>query len=187
MSRVMKYMMTVTQTAAVPSDRGDRLENPAGSYPQCGTSEEDALTRFHDTVPIGCMDDFEITCEEQYTTISRVPDDEQLKAYDPTGETFRAADGKLYKAMPVQSEVPCGVDCIRCAWYADRDEEPSWSPDTECNIKDALPCGDGEYALVDGVQVILTGDVYWQGVPEEQEPLRAKPLEEGKGDGICLR
>jgi hypothetical protein len=44
------------------TDPEDRLEDPSGDYDRWAFDEESALDRFHETVPIGCLDDFEITC-----------------------------------------------------------------------------------------------------------------------------
>jgi len=58
------YRITVTQIADELSDVDDREGNPAGTYDEVARTEDEALDQFHTRIPIGCLDDFEITCEE---------------------------------------------------------------------------------------------------------------------------
>lgn len=42
----------------------DRIINPRGAYTYRASSADHALDLFHREVPIGCLDDFEITCTQ---------------------------------------------------------------------------------------------------------------------------
>jgi hypothetical protein len=68
--KVYEAYVTVEQVVDVLSDHEDKYENPAGEYYYDGIkafndkeAAEWALDEFHDKVPIGCLDDFEITTE----------------------------------------------------------------------------------------------------------------------------
>jgi hypothetical protein len=63
----MKYVVTVTQTAKELSDVDDMQDNPSGSYEIEARSADAALDEFHATVPIGCLEDFEIIVEQETT------------------------------------------------------------------------------------------------------------------------
>lgn len=57
----MKFSIMVKQL--VPDrelDYDDLQENPSGEYIVEGEDEEDALDEFHHTVPIACLDHFDI-------------------------------------------------------------------------------------------------------------------------------
>jgi hypothetical protein len=55
----MKYRITVTQIDDL-SDVDDQADNPAGVYDVDADTEDGALDLFHQTVPIGCLEDFDI-------------------------------------------------------------------------------------------------------------------------------
>lgn len=59
----LTYLITVKQTVPfyelTPEDQDDR---PTGEYEYDAEDEEEALDEFHETIPIKCLDDFEITC-----------------------------------------------------------------------------------------------------------------------------
>lgn len=58
------YQITVKQIA--PNAKlhyEDKRSNPKGIYHIRAGNEEEALDEFHETVPIACLDDFEITLE----------------------------------------------------------------------------------------------------------------------------
>ena len=59
------YEITVEQIAPQLFDNADKMENPAGQYSFWGRDETDALDNFHSTVPIGCLEDFNITIVER--------------------------------------------------------------------------------------------------------------------------
>ena len=61
----MKYTanVLVTQTSAKLSDIDDFLDNPAGMYRIDIDLAEVILDHFHSTIPIGCLDDFDITID----------------------------------------------------------------------------------------------------------------------------
>lgn len=64
----MRWLIRVTQVTAHLSDVDDRDDLPAGDggersfrdYEVEGATEDDALDKFHVTIPIGCLEDFEI-------------------------------------------------------------------------------------------------------------------------------
>ena len=61
---MQKYVITVEQTADKLSDGEDELHNPQGVYYETADTEDEALDEFHSRVPIGCLEDFDITIEK---------------------------------------------------------------------------------------------------------------------------
>jgi len=60
----MIYKITVKQvTADKDLDWDDHLDNPTGEHFFEAGSKDEALDEFHSTVPIACLDDFEIHAE----------------------------------------------------------------------------------------------------------------------------
>jgi len=62
----MTYIITVKQL--VPDDQldpDDQVDNPSGEHTEEADSKEEALDQFHGSVPIACLDHFEITCTEE--------------------------------------------------------------------------------------------------------------------------
>ena len=55
------FIITVIQISQNLSDPDDRADNPAGEYRWDAVDSELALDQFHRVVPIGCLDDFEIS------------------------------------------------------------------------------------------------------------------------------
>lgn len=58
------YTITVIQTAEVLSDVDDKWEKPEGTYFVTARGKEEALGHFHAAIPIGCLEDFEISIKE---------------------------------------------------------------------------------------------------------------------------
>ena len=69
----MKYIVRVEQIVEDLSDVDDRDDLPAGPggkgsvgyYTVPADNEEEALDFFHRSIPIGCLDDFEISIVEE--------------------------------------------------------------------------------------------------------------------------
>lgn len=60
-----RFKVTVKQIAPDEAlDHDDREENPSGEHFVEEVSEDAALDEFHATVPIACLDDFDISIEE---------------------------------------------------------------------------------------------------------------------------
>lgn len=60
-----KYRIEVTQTVGNHElDPDDRIDNPSGVHHFYSDSEEHALDDFHSTIPIACLEDFDIDCME---------------------------------------------------------------------------------------------------------------------------
>lgn len=58
----MIFMVIVRQTVSVEDmDPDDFWENPSGSYMIDAHTSEEALDKFHFTIPIACLDDFDIS------------------------------------------------------------------------------------------------------------------------------
>ena len=60
-------LFKITVTAKLPReqwDPDDQADDPTGTHEIGAPDKEAALDKFHSTVPIACLDDFEITCEE---------------------------------------------------------------------------------------------------------------------------
>lgn len=61
----MKFKITVKQlTPNEYLNRDDKESNPAGEYYTLAASEDEALDEFHSSVPIACLEDFDIVCEQ---------------------------------------------------------------------------------------------------------------------------
>jgi hypothetical protein len=66
-SRFYAVKITVTQVSKILSDADDREQNPAGDYyykikaNKIAAAIEKGLDIFHMNVPIGCLENFEIT------------------------------------------------------------------------------------------------------------------------------
>lgn len=58
-----QYKVTVT---GEPTDYEDARSNPNGIYTVNAKSYEDALDEFHATVPIACLEDFDIDVFETH-------------------------------------------------------------------------------------------------------------------------
>lgn len=54
------YVVTVT---GEPTDYDDIEDNPTGEYRYLAANRYDALTKFHNDIPIACLDDFKIEAE----------------------------------------------------------------------------------------------------------------------------
>jgi len=64
--RHSKFVVTVKQMAADSDlDHEDRENNPSGDHDVTGYCEADALTKFHHTVPISCLEHFRITIRKK--------------------------------------------------------------------------------------------------------------------------
>ena len=59
------FKITVKQIVEHLEDPNDRNENPAGEYTWYAKNSDIALDEFHATVPIGCLDDFDIYIEQE--------------------------------------------------------------------------------------------------------------------------
>jgi len=59
-----RWVVIVKQLVDTPSDGDDRVDQPAGAYLWSGKDEDEVLDDFHATVPIGCLDDFEVSTYE---------------------------------------------------------------------------------------------------------------------------
>ena len=66
MNKIPSFLITVTQIVESKylEKDDDRINNPAGEYPWNAENSEIALDQFHHTIPIGCLDDFEIDIKE---------------------------------------------------------------------------------------------------------------------------
>lgn len=61
----MKYLISVTQNVKDSElHHEDKLTNPAGVYEIKANTESQALDEFHATIPISCLENFEIEIEE---------------------------------------------------------------------------------------------------------------------------
>lgn len=64
-TKLKTFKITVTQL--VPDselDHDDKEENPAGEHIRRSATQDEAMDDFHNSVPIACLDDFDITIEE---------------------------------------------------------------------------------------------------------------------------
>ena len=60
-----EFVVTVKQLVSDEElDHDDFNDNPSGEHRVFGTDNDDALNEFHATIPIACLDDFEITIHE---------------------------------------------------------------------------------------------------------------------------
>jgi hypothetical protein len=58
------FKVTVTQIVPDEELDGDDTDtNPKGTYTYEARDEEDALDQFHETVPVSCLDDFDIEAQ----------------------------------------------------------------------------------------------------------------------------
>lgn len=56
-----RYEITVKQLVTDNElDHEDKHDNPTGQYDYWAESEDKAIDHFHETVPISCLEDFEI-------------------------------------------------------------------------------------------------------------------------------
>jgi hypothetical protein len=60
-----KYIITVIQLVETEDlhKYDDRIDNPTGEYFWIADDADTALTQFHHTIPIGCVDDFAVDIE----------------------------------------------------------------------------------------------------------------------------
>jgi hypothetical protein len=58
------FLITVIQISEHLEKDDDLIDNPAGEYPWDAENSEMALDEFHRTIPIGCLDDFEVDIQE---------------------------------------------------------------------------------------------------------------------------
>jgi len=62
---VKNFVITVIQLVPnVELDLDDYMERPDGQYEYEAKCEYKALDKFHMTIPIACLDHYEITCTE---------------------------------------------------------------------------------------------------------------------------
>lgn len=67
--KTYNVVIEVKQIAKKLSDHEDRLQNPKGTYAGIvkaknkKDAKEMALDEFHETIPIGCLDDFDINID----------------------------------------------------------------------------------------------------------------------------
>jgi hypothetical protein len=59
-----QWVIIVSQVTKELSDADDRADQPAGAYLWEGNTEDEVLDDFHAAVPIGCLDDFEISVHQ---------------------------------------------------------------------------------------------------------------------------
>jgi len=78
------YRIEVKQLADELTDHEDKLVNPSGVYFRIAETEDEALDDFHSSIAIGCLEDFEITIDEQTESddeIIMVEEDKPSKIY----------------------------------------------------------------------------------------------------------
>ena len=59
------FLITVTQISKNLHRPDNRIHNPSGKYPWTAQNADIALDEFHTTIPIGCLEDFEIDIEQK--------------------------------------------------------------------------------------------------------------------------
>lgn len=59
------YRVTVTQLVSDENltKHDDKIDNPVGTYDYQAETEWDALSEFHNHIAVGCLEDFNITCD----------------------------------------------------------------------------------------------------------------------------
>ena len=65
MKRIYQYKITIKQLASDSDlDHDDLIDNPSGTVYLEAVTENAALDEFHETIPISCLDHFEITIKK---------------------------------------------------------------------------------------------------------------------------